>query len=406
MRRTLILIGLTLYYLLIIFFFAGFLFPLPNFKFALIHRAILTLAALGFVLLPLIAYLYKKALGWKGFLYSVIPLLTLAGGLYLFMMVRFYYLRRIPFEPFLQLPSPTWVGDEKPKPDSTFRVLFLGGSTTRNGHLPEAQRYPEVCGKILHDLFPGRKIEILNAGQNLYTSKHTLIDYVTNTYAWKPDLVVALHGINELMRSFSPLHFALGRYNDAWTHFYGPAIRGANPDTYEEHLITHYFNVLGYGWYGRQRYQERDVPLAQFPSLGMYEKYLRNEVRALKSSGVKIMILNQPSLYQDNIPPREQKKIYFGIEYCNRQEGWFKYTYPSTGSMRRALRAFNQVTQEVASQEGVVFLDADACVPKDVEHFVDDVHFSPAGSETLARVVAEAIGKCGVVDSVKDTWEK
>lgn len=91
------------------------------------------------------------------------------------------------------------------------------------------------------------------ATRNHSSFKHSLISYVTYYTHWRPDVVIVMHGINDLTRSFSPPYFAVGPYNEQWTHFCGPAIYGARPPTFEQHLLHTLFMPMIDGWYYQLR---------------------------------------------------------------------------------------------------------------------------------------------------------
>ena len=45
--------------------------------------------------------------------------------------------------------------------------------------MDEGDRYPRVLEHLLRERFPGRRIDVFNAGMDGYTSKHSLINYVS-----------------------------------------------------------------------------------------------------------------------------------------------------------------------------------------------------------------------------------
>ncbi len=90
--------------------------------------------------------------------------------------------------------------------------------------------------------------------------------------------------------------------------------------------------------------------------------------------------------------------IKFGREFCYSRRPFFRRVYPSAASMGAAMKAFNNAVEEVARAESVPFVNAAARVSKDLNHFRDDVHYTPIGTEPLARAVAEAIIASGLIE--------
>jgi hypothetical protein len=91
---------------------------------------------------------------------------------------------------------------EVPKPAGTFRVLCLGGSTTFAPQLADTEAWPSRLEQVLRERHPGRAIEVVNGGADAYTSAESLIDLELNGLDLEPDLVVVLHGINDLRASW------------------------------------------------------------------------------------------------------------------------------------------------------------------------------------------------------------
>jgi len=60
-------------------------------------------------------------------------------------------------------------------------------------------------------------------------------------------------------------------------------------------------------------------------------------------------------------------------------------------SCTKACGLKNAMFQRLASEFGVPFVDLDGTIAKDRDHFVDAVHFNPAGMEFVATRVANFV---------------
>jgi hypothetical protein len=61
----------------------------------------------------------------------------------------------------------------------------------------------------------------------------------------------------------------------------------------------------------------------------------------------------------------------------------------SSPDLAKGMAAFNQAILDFCRQEGMECIDLASQVPRDSQHFFDDEHFTEAGSEQVARVVAD-----------------
>lgn len=315
---------------------------------------------------------------------------------------KYYYNRKTVehlFDPFLQEHNPhlrSKYGIENEA--GVFRVIAMGGSTTRNGTLGRSKRYPRVLQRLLRKHYNSDKIEVLNAGMDWFTTKHTLINYVTNCSDWKPNLVIVMHAINDLYRSFSPPDFAVGKYNEGWTHYYGPSINGAQAfPTFEEFMKKDYVD----GFIDRVHSIENveiDYPLSKYVSVKMFRRHLTKIVEYMKYDKTNLLLMTQPYMYKEKMSKEELQTLWFGVNYCSAKRGLAHRKYPTPGSLARAMEMFNKVVKEVARSNNVMLTDAEPLLPKNVGYFLDDVHYTKEGSHLLAEAAAKTIIKSGLIE--------
>ena len=118
------------------------------------------------------------------------------------------------------------------KPDDEFRIFLTGGSTAFGlGATGEAAaltnfyyiEHRETISHVLENILnatapiPGKKIRVYNTAVWGYAYQHLLLRYVTKLRQYKPDLVVSLDGVNELLPVTMPTkdwdYFREGQYN-------------------------------------------------------------------------------------------------------------------------------------------------------------------------------------------------
>tara|TARA_B100000959_G_scaffold229686_1_gene245427 strand:- start:183 stop:1199 length:1017 start_codon:yes stop_codon:yes gene_type:complete len=329
----------------------------------------------------------SKSPGLKNIFFALLPAFVLALVIYSSLSIWYYYTQTHPFDPFLQTYPPYLDSKYLKKPKNVFRVLTLGGSTTGNMRLPQGKRYPDLLRSFLQEQYKGSGIELFNAGVDWYTTKHSLINYVTNMRDFQPDLVVVMHAINDLYRSFSPSDLAVEPYNRLWSHFYGPSIKGAKPPTFEQYWLRKLFSR----WYPLTGNVEREIPLDAFLSLKDFEENLRRLVHFIKSDNVPIILMTQPSLYKINMATDEMSVLWIGKTFCYSKKSFFRREYPSANTLRIAMQAFNDVTRNTAQLEKVFFLDLESKIEKNLKNFVDDIHYTEEGAKKVAEVVANKI---------------
>lgn len=295
-----------------------------------------------------------------------------------------------------RVPTPAFTS----KSPTAFRVLTLGGSTTRNFTLPEQDRYPHRLQELLQRDNPALSVEVFNAGMDWFATKHSVINYATNLRDWQPDLVIVMHGINDVYRSFSDPDVAMGPYDRLWSHFYGPSINGAKPPTFEQDRFVHWAPY----WFSDLRYityRERDVPLERYVALPDFKRNLGYLVHDVRNDGASVVLMTEPSLYKDTMTDEERAVLWFGRSFCKERKSFVDYEYPSPSSLGRAMSAFNMATKQLGAAEHVKVIDLDAEIAKNLENFSDDVHYRVAGAHQVAEVVAREIRDADLVRRVE-----
>ena len=86
----------------------------------------------------------------------------------------------------------------KDKPDNTYRIIAVGGSTTFGSGVTNENTWPKILEKKLQNLSESKKIEVINSGisgMNSFSEskliKQKLIHY-------KPDLIIVYDGMNDV----------------------------------------------------------------------------------------------------------------------------------------------------------------------------------------------------------------
>lgn len=349
------------------------------------------LAALATPLaLPWLLGRLSRRHGPKAVLFVLTPLAFVVGVAWVAGHIIYDYTRQYPFDPYLQLFSePLEAQHPVAKAPGTIRVLALGGSTTRNHRLAPPDRYPRQLEGLLRAARPGAKIEVVNAGQNWWTTKHSLVNYVTYARDWRPDVVVVMHAINDLEKSRSNPDFTIGDYDPKWTHHYASAGRAARAPTFEQWLAQH-LRSIGYKWFSRFRFRSVDYPLEDWRSRDAFAANLKRIVHYARSDGAEVLLVTQPSVYRGDLTPDEQAELQ-APKYMREPDGWLRMRSPSIASLQGAMAGFNDSTRAVASAEGVRLVEGARAVPKTFEHFIDEVHYTPKGARALAEAVAEGV---------------
>lgn len=376
-----------IYFVIALLFVAGFWTHtsfLPDILFYskkyFVFLVVLTVGVLGVI--PYFLNRFLKKHTTKELIFSLLPTLFLAILIYTVGNIYYYSNQEHLFDPFLQVP-PSVYHYETPRDTNVIRVLCLGGSTTRFVHADSMDRYPSILQQFFKDKKTGKQYKVLNAGMDWYTTKHSLINYTAYCRKFDADVVVVMHAINDLYRSFSPPDFSVGKYENDYSHFYGPSIYGAKPQSFSQMIYKNFRKV----WFGKN-VKSRDFEIEEFVSQNDFENYLSQLVELIQQDGATPILVSQGHLYQNKMTPEAQNALWMSRTFCEKNN-----TFPNNGSLAKAMDQYNLMTKKVTEKYQVQFVEADKMLPKDLEHFIDDVHYTTEGSTKLARMIGEVILK-------------
>jgi lysophospholipase L1-like esterase len=293
-----------------------------------------------------------------------------------------------------------------PKESGTYRIFALGGSTTF-GHFPSTsaddKTYPAQLDALLKkDDREGRKYEVINSGVPGYSARTSVSDFQARTLFYQPDMVLIYHHINDINRYGNEENLSKPLvnqyiYHGVWTGIFDNVLGWSYVVQELRFVFDWRLRILfdrmfggkndgpketaeGKPWKLDQRYVEafrRDmnnlvvlakanhvVPVLLSMSLALTEKtnfanFTPDEIA---------MQLHKPVYFYETVPPEQRFKV-------------------------QAL--YNQVVKEVAEQNGALYIDVDAGIPKTSEFHADICHLTDKGSALQAEIVYKALKKAG-----------
>lgn len=323
------------------------------------------------------------------------------------------YLQNLPRPNNPQLHTNRWGfrGEDigKRKPPGTFRIFVLGGSTVLCSTVPFAQCHTRLLEKRLSAAYPNRKIEVQNLGAEWHTSQHSVMRVLFEAQEFSPDMVICFHGINDLCCSFAPNAFSDAPYRGDYGHYYGPAAALAKAENKTAYFIRsaagHWFSDFlsqgvrldgpdGRGLKGLRVMffpNAKTVDVENWPSLSSFERNMRNLVEIAQSKKIRMVLATMPSLYRDDLTQRERDVLIFSISQQ------FDGKQASLGSMKRGMALFNETTRKIALDHAVALVELDAVMPKTLEYFYDDVHYTAKGNALVGEELARYVIRSGAI---------
>lgn len=369
-----------------VWFYIGFYYPDPYaldryhpLSTALLWmiRVLFPFLAIGF--LALLYRIQTRKTSWQSAGLLVITLIVL--GFLFYPMANHFYLasmsvknRTAEYHPYLQLTPHLY----QPARGDTLNIVCLGGSTTE---FPDEQGHgwPDRLEKILNEQQEGRPVRVHNLGRQWYTSLHSLINYETNVHPYKPDIILVMHAVNDLLNNADFSYFSHQAFRNDYGHFYGPV----NRIVVSQELMGFMKEFIGYLWYYRPR---SIIDTDFFPGLVPYKQNLTHLIQLASANGTQVVLMTQPSLYQPRIAIPVQKVLYMlNNEAIGPDKKW------SYCTAFRGMNQYNQTARDLARDFELPLVELEKAIPKTLDYFYDDVHYRTQTYDIIAETIAQKL---------------
>lgn len=271
-----------------------------------------------------------------------------------------------------------------PKPDNTFRVFALGGSTTYGTGITTSEAYPAQLQRTLRDEYGYAEVEVVNAGVESYASFDSLANLTYHILDHEPDLLIIYHGINDVRaRLVDPaVYSGLNLQRGIWSperlqnqispsvllRFVGIQLGIApNPLQWETQLATP-ASVVRCGLEDMDcaplQLTQAEVLAANPPIY--FERNLRNMAAIAQANDVQIVFSTWAFSGEDTDLPN----------------------FMQNESLQAAVAEQNALILELGAELGVPVIDFAAGMPADSALWQDGMHMTPAGTAEQAAQYA------------------
>ncbi|HVC96253.1 MAG TPA: SGNH/GDSL hydrolase family protein [Pirellulales bacterium] len=296
------------------------------------------------------------------------------------------------------------LGFRGPDPPDDFAlrptIVAVGGSTTECRYLDETKTWPARLNEKLKLDFPD--VWLNNAGLDGHSTRghQVLLEQLVGPL--KPKLVLYMVGLNDMGLASATADdqqlLRQGREGDSWAdrvylELVNRSAVFALADNLRRHLaarraglthgsVDHAQLRLDAASGGKMGDEERKVLVGRHRRqfLPGYETRLRKLLLATLAVGSEPVLITQSALYGDAID--EETGLDLGRVKVGDVDGLAQW---------QVLESYNDVTRRIGRELGVLVIDIARRLPKNSRYYYDYHHFTNAGAEAVAEVVAEEL---------------
>ncbi len=274
-----------------------------------------------------------------------------------------------------------WRGPETTltKPEGTFRILALGGSTTYTEAVgADRETFPAHLQRLLREEHGYSTVEVINAGVPGYNSFESLINLCFRGLEMEPDLVLIHHGANDVhCRFVRPGHYRAdnrGR-RKAW--------EWEDLSWLEQHSTM--YRIV------KRLHKGSHIGLEPFVDADTYiGPYSQYEDPNLAFD--KLLDEHPPTHYRNNLRNMAAICAEHGVECVLTTWAWcpgFEHDYASFDFYQRGFRELNAVVRSLAADKELPCFDFASQMSQEKRYWHDGRHVNRDGSLLKAQLFAK-----------------
>ena len=278
-----------------------------------------------------------------------------------------------------------------------FRILCLGGSTTWGHHLEAQQTWPRMLEAQLTEI--GYDVEVINAGRPWYTTVHSITNYATQMRYYNPDVVIVMHGVNDLARSFPapnepPAEWDYGSYQGPMKNVlsgYRANNRAASIADWNPLKIMRTSAIYRLAFERADRLKalpEQTFSRRDLPTLEPLRAHLDYLTQLCRDDHRAVVLATQAHIYhRDDMATLPSFEATMRQTYMKTRSG----AVASAPSIRAAMQIVRDTVVDVARSRGLALADVQQSVGSDAKYFMDDFHLNPDGNVVTAETMVEVL---------------
>lgn len=281
-------------------------------------------------------------------------------------------------------------------PDPDLTLVFLGGSTVACLYVEEENRYPYLVGNLLEKA-SGKKVTSYNSGVGGNNSLHSLDILLNKVIPLKPDVVLMMHNINDLVSliydrtywSHNPTRGPIIDYQ-LYKNLTGmKAIATLARDTYIPNLHLA-FRSLCKKIFGKKAGNPEDefahvrgkkIVFDPARILDEFQMNLQTFINICRARRITPVLMTQFNRIKSDPDDKIRQSL----------KGFESGSQISAQEFKEIYDKFNEATVQVGRRNGVLVIDLARLIPQEAKYMYDVVHVNTAGSRLAAQIISEQL---------------
>lgn len=265
-----------------------------------------------------------------------------------------------------------------PKPKSTIRIAFLGGSTTYCANVSSNEMtWPHLVWQELQRRWPSVKFDFVNGGVPGYGATNSEQNLKERIASLEPDIIVVYHASNDLSANSFELAKKVGRVQRRTEQ----TLSWPSKYSLLWYLIEKNLFILARQNEAKQSQQKLRANLIELVS--PFKRDMKSLVgSSLQVADVVVVVTFSVQLRREQTLEQQAEAAVTSLYYM---------PYMSLEGLLDGFASYNDAIRNVAAETGAILIGDENSIPGDSVNFVDSVHFTDIGSAHMAERVSSAL---------------
>lgn len=250
------------------------------------------------------------------------------------------------------------------KPEGTYRICMLGGSTTFGYNVSDEETCPYYMEKILNETGDGRKYEVINCGFPAYRMKNIYNLFSKEVAGYSLDCIVIYEGWNDALLC---------------------DLVDGNSIPWKVHKLLYYKWMLYTLCIEKYSYIKQHNALPVFNRSRHvseeFSRYLEQTIMLAREKGIRVVMVKQPvnirHSFLDHVSSLEELRGLYEKEPDLRVAAVIAQHY------------YTRQIEELAKKFNIAVADPVGAIEARAGIFLDDVHINAEGNMMLAEAIVK-----------------
>lgn len=258
------------------------------------------------------------------------------------------------------------------------RLAVLGASTVAGATTPRNdQLFSQQLAALLEQRFPGRRVNVINAGIPGYTVVKMRQTLERRLIALRPQLVLLYAGFNDIA-TFCKAQASHARRPEAGVPYPKMPARLLLPELVRKNtvVVRTTSRITGTS-------PVKTVAVAP-ETMAAYRREIEAMVDLSRKAGIDFAIVSSLTAYRDDMPRSLQEDL-------SRPALYFYGKCLSHDGLKAIVARINAEQAAIAARHGVNYINLADDVPGGRGNFSDSTHFTVAGEKAVAQALARQL---------------